>query len=898
MARKHRYTFLLTAFFLFSLSPGTKAQPAALTLIVHTIAPSCNASSGLIILTAAGGTPPYTFFIKGINVGAGGSFSGLPTGVYPVSVTDAAGTTASQTVTLTQTVNPPQVTVSAYTNPTGCGKDDGTITLTATGGTPPYTYTADDITWQTSNTFTNLPADAALALYPLSVRDANGCLAWPSNSPILVSNCPITISGWNYNSLLFGCGSTKGYIHITAVSGGTPPYTYSLDGVNYQSSPDFDNLPAGNYHLRVQDAAGLITFQAFVIDDECALTATYVAIDASCAHNDGSITVTAQNANPPYTYSIDGLNYQTSNIFTGLTSGTYRVIVRDLYGATFNLLATVFDDCPIVTVITSNDICGSGKGSITADGSNGTAPYQYSIDGVNYQSAPLFPNLPAGNYTVYIKDARGQTNSTGAVVGNTCLQVSAIPTSSTCGKPNGTLTAAAANGVSPYQYSIDGTNFQYGTLFKGLLAGNYTVTAKDASNAQATTTVTITDIAGPRLAAITTPATCLNNDGGIVASNIGGNGPFQYSLDGVNYQPGGTFTALPTGAQLIYIEDANGCTASQPVAVPLNNNLAVNAGPDTKICAGNSVTFPAQSNGLSFSWSPATGLSNPSILDPVASPQSTTQYTLTASTAVCSSTASVTVVVDTLPVANAGKDTAVCAGSSVRLQGSGGQCSWSPRTWLDNPASSTPTVVAPAQTITYQLTVTDANGCSSLHPAKVTVTVTPPPELFAGNDTSVLAGQPVPLNAVDVNNSGFNSYTWSPASGLSNAFVQNPIAYPAGSMVYTVVASTADGCTATAGISIKVYEVSDIFVPSGFTPNGDGHNDLLKAIPIGIRDFKYFVVYNRWGQRVFQTADPAIGWDGTLNGQSQSTGAFVWMAAGVDYKGTLIQRKGTTILIR
>jgi len=898
MARKHLYTFLLTAFFLFSLSPGTKAQPAALTLIVHTIAPACNASSGAIFLTAAGGTPPYTFFFRGINTGSNGTLSGLAAGTIPVAVTDASGTTASQTVTLTQTINPPQVTVSSYTNPTGCGKYDGTLTLAATGGTPPYTYTSDYINWQTSNTFTNLSADGPIDPYSFHVQDANGCISFPPNPPILVSNCPLMIWGFDFNSLLFGCGSTAGFIHITGVAGGTSPYTYSIDGVNYQSSPNFDNLPAGAYRVHVQDAAGLNTTQIFIINDECSLTATYVATNASCAHNDGTITVTATNASAPYTYSLDGLNYQTSNLFTGLTSGTYHVIVRDLYGATFILLATLFDDCPIVTALTANEICGNGKGSITADGSNGTAPYQYSIDGVNYQSSPLFPNLPTGNYTLYIKDARGLTNSTGAVVGNTCVQVSAIPTSSTCGKPNGSITAAAANGVSPYQYSIDGTNFQSGTLFNQLPAGNYTVTAKDASNAQATTTVIISDIAGPQVAATTIPATCLNNDGGIVASNLGGSGPFQYSLDGLNYQPGGTFTALPTGTQIIYIEDANGCTASQPVAVPLDNNLTVDAGPDKKICDGNSVAFTAQSNGLSFSWSPATGLNNPSILDPLASPQSTTQYTLTASTAVCSSTASVTVVVDTLPVANAGADTAVCFGKSIQLQGRGGQCSWSPHTWLDNPASSTPTVMAPTQTITYQLMVTDANGCSSLHPAQVTVTVTPPPELFAGNDTSVLVGQPVPLNAVDVNNSGFNSYTWSPASGLSNAFVQNPIAYPTESTVYTVAASTADGCTATTGISIKVYEVSDIFVPSGFTPNGDGHNDLLRAIPIGIRDFKYFVVYNRWGQRVFQTADPAIGWDGTLNGQLQSTGAFVWMAAGVDYKGTLIRRKGTTILIR
>src|SRR5258708_7477775 len=213
------------------------------------------------------------------------------------------------------------------------------VTTTATGGTPPYTYSSDNSTWQTSNVLTNLAPDGNLDTYAFYVRDVNGCVAFPPNPPILISNCPINIWGFNYNSLLFSCGSTAGYIHITGVSGGTPPYTYSLDGVIYQSSPNFDNLRAGNYQLRVQDAVGLTTNQVFLIADECALTATYVATNASCAHNDGTITLTARNASPPYTYSLDGLNYQTSTIFTALTSGTYHVIVRDLYGATFTLLA-------------------------------------------------------------------------------------------------------------------------------------------------------------------------------------------------------------------------------------------------------------------------------------------------------------------------------------------------------------------------------------------------------------------------------------------------------------------------------------------------------------------------------------------------------------------------------
>ena len=281
MARRGLYIFLLTIFFLFFLSANTPAQSVALTLTVHTIAPACNASSGVIILSAAGGTAPYTFTFKGINAGSTGYFPGLSSGVYPVSVTDASGMTANQMVTLTQTINPPQVTISSYTNPTGCGINDGTVTLTATGGTPPYTYSSDNSTWQTSNILTNLAADAILDTYAFYVRDANGCSAFPVNPPILISNCPINIWGFAYNSLLFSCGSTQGYIHITGVSGGTPPYTYSLDGVNYQSSPNFDNLRAGNYLLRVRDATGLTTIQVFLIADECALTHVQPKLNAN-----------------------------------------------------------------------------------------------------------------------------------------------------------------------------------------------------------------------------------------------------------------------------------------------------------------------------------------------------------------------------------------------------------------------------------------------------------------------------------------------------------------------------------------------------------------------------------------------------------------------------------------
>jgi gliding motility-associated-like protein len=241
----------------------------------------------------------------------------------------------------------------------------------------------------------------------------------------------------------------------------------------------------------------------------------------------------------------------------------------------------------------------------------------------------------------------------------------------------------------------------------------------------------------------------------------------------------------------------------------------------------------------------------------------------------------------------------ICYGQNTNLQGSGGTtCSWTPATWLDNPNSYTPSVNKPLNNITYQLTVTDANGCSSVQPAMVTVNVTPPAKVFAGNDTAIMANHPFQLYAADVNNSGFTNFSWSPAAGLNNPYVNNPIVSIDQPATYTVTASTPAGCQNTDNISIKVYPGPEIYVPNAFTPNGDGRNDVLKAIPVGIKEFRYFAVYNRWGQRVFYTTRPDEGWNGMLNADSQNTNTFVWKAAGIDYMGNLVERKGVGMLIR
>jgi len=117
-------------------------------------------------------------------------------------------------------------------------------------------------------------------------------------------------------------------------------------------------------------------------------------------------------------------------------------------------------------------------------------------------------------------------------------------------------------------------------------------------------------------------------------------------------------------------------------------------------------------------------------------------------------------------------------------------------------------------------------------------------------------------------------------------------------MIYQVTATTPNGCQGSDEIKIKVYKGPDIYVPNAFTPNNDGLNDILKAFPVGIKEFRFFKVFNRWGQTIFATKDPARGWDGTIKGIAQPTGVYVWIAEAVDYTGKAITKKGVVTIIR
>jgi gliding motility-associated-like protein len=152
------------------------------------------------------------------------------------------------------------------------------------------------------------------------------------------------------------------------------------------------------------------------------------------------------------------------------------------------------------------------------------------------------------------------------------------------------------------------------------------------------------------------------------------------------------------------------------------------------------------------------------------------------------------------------------------------------------------------------------------------------------------------------NATGGTQFVWSPGTSLNKTNIADPIGLYTGnfdSITYKVVITDAAGCKDSTRVTVRVFRTeAQVFVPTAFTPNGDGHNDYFRPIPVGIARFEYFRVYNRWGELVYNNISGETGWDGRLNGRDQASGTYVWLLKGVDFGGRPIMQKGHVTLIR
>ncbi len=294
------------------------------------------------------------------------------------------------------------------------------------------------------------------------------------------------------------CTASNGKITVTP-TGGTAPYTYTLNNGAPQTTGVFNNLAVGTYTYTVTDNSGCSGTGSVTLASNVTITvAPTQSAQITCnGQSNAAISVAATGGQSTYTYSINGTSYQATNSFTGLAAGSYTVYAKDANGCVGQSTLTITQPAilnltAVPTMITCN---GTNNGSIAAAATGGTSPYTYSIDGTNFFSLSMVNNLSAGTYTVTVKDANGCLKTFNTTITEpTAVVANAVSTPST--GTNGTITASATGGLTPYTYSINGTNYFSGSLFSNLAPGTYTIYAKDNNGCVSTYSVVVESTIG------------------------------------------------------------------------------------------------------------------------------------------------------------------------------------------------------------------------------------------------------------------------------------------------------------------------------------------------------------------------------------------------------------------
>ena len=357
--------------------------------------------------------------------------------------------------------------------------------------------------------------------------------------------------------------------------------------------------------------------------------------------------------------------------------------------------------------------------------------------------------------------------------------------------------------------------------------------------------------------------------------------------------------AKPAGSTQYIVSGTNhfGCTANDTVFITVNPDPVVIVRTDTTICHDKSVQLWAQGGGA-YSWQPSATLSNPLVGNPMAAPLQNTTYTVTVTDAnQCTGKAAVNITIIPPAVFSVSGNATACLGTPVQLEAKGGDhYTWTPATGLSDASAANP-VANPsvAGTNTYQVKII-SDVCSDSTLLSAAVVILPIPEVTAKKSNDIDCTLPFSQLAA----TGAEYYTWSPAAGLNDSSIANPLGKPTSTTTYLVKGIAANGCPGVDSVMVIVSKTGDLLfnIPNAFTPNGDGHNDcfgtgryaaLVSSIELS--------VFNRWGNLVFHTTNPNACWDGTYKGQPQDTGGFPYIIKAKTLCGEII-KKGIVILVR
>ena len=865
-------------------SSASVTQPAAAlnASLAVTNVKCFGGNNGALNLTVTGGTSPYSYTWS--NSATTQDLQSLTGGTYRVTITDYQACTAVVSAPVAQPSA--AVTASLTDSNVSCfAGDNGSINLTVAGGTSPYTYN-----WGggiTSQNRTGLSAGT----YVVTVHDANACIAIASSiisqpaSAIAISAVTDKVSCFNGNN---------GSIHLT-VTGGTAPYSYNwAGGINTQNRT---NLVDGNYVVTVTDNKGCsATSLANISQPQSALGASIAGqTNVNCFNaNTGAIQMSVAGGTAPYHYHwTDGATTENRN---NLAAGSYHVTITDNNGcsAIDSVRITQPRAALGATAQATNISCfGGNNGAIALTVTGGTPAYSYYwAGGVTTQNRTT---LLSGNYSVTVTDQHGCEATASAYVSQPVsgISITKAVTPATCyNSANGTILVNAQGGVSPYSFVWAGGIASQGR--SGLAAGSYTITVSDANGCSTTSTIVLTAPDSITLTHTQTNPLCYGAQNGKIEVNATGGTPayhYVWNTGAVTPQ----ITNAAGGNYTVTVTDANGCTGGLTGLVltqPAQIYVAVSA--ISGSCASNATgqlnaVVTGGSSPYHYAWSDNKATANISGL-----PAGNYAVTVTDANQ-CTQTANA--VVNTYPGVSGNGFThpLACqnAKGEITMQVTSGNAPYTFK-WSDGDTTQDLYNVHPG---TYTVTVHDANGCS--FDTTFTIENLNSFNVHASGGGTIVLGGSVELNATG-DGSNQTVYSWSPGASLSCIICPNSMAQPVETTIYTVVGTDTNGCVASDTVSVQVIEDHTIWVPNAFTPNGDGNNDVFKVYgnKAGIHSIEV-KIFDRWGEKVFESENPDFEWDGTYKGVIQNINVFVYEMKVVFNDGHVnVLRKGSVTLIR
>ncbi len=522
-------------------------EPTALSLTGTSLPALCNGgNTGSIDITVGGGTLAYGYLWN--NGAVTEDISGLTSGTYTVVVTDGNGCQITGTYFVSEPALP--LAVTAVVSNVDCnGNHNGAIDVTVTGGTSPYGYLWNNL--ETTEDLTGLYSGD----YTIVVTDANGCTttgSWNISEPSDIT--------WVGSTTDVSCfGGSDGHIEGGA-SGGTPPYTYLWS--NGATTQDISGLTSGWYTVTPTDAVGCYTFTSRFIGQPTELLIDPVAVITNVSCNggaNGTIDITVTGGTMPYGYLWN--NGATSEDISGLSAGTYTVVVTDAQGCQKTGEWTVTEPLLLeVTGIPSAVLCNGGNtGSINITVTGGTTAYGYAWS--NGAITEDISGLTAGTYTVVVTDALGCTATNNFTVTEpTALSLTGTPSPVLCNGGNtGSIDITVTGGTTAYSYSWStGAGTEDIT---GLTAGCYTVTVMDANNCMITGSWCVTEPVVLAVTGTASPVLCNGgNTGSVDITVTGGTMPYGYLWN--NGATSEDITGLTAGMYSVVVTDANACVTS------------------------------------------------------------------------------------------------------------------------------------------------------------------------------------------------------------------------------------------------------------------------------------------------------------------------------------------------